>query len=206
MGESRLLPLFPLEVVLFPGRSLPLHIFEPRYRSMVGQAAEQKSEFGVILVSQGKLASAGCTAVVERVTERYDDGRFNVETRGVRRFRPLSLDDSQPHLQAEVAFFDDQPGPAPDAALLERVNGLASELARLARVAPPDAPDPKLAQPSFQVAHALPLELSFKQKLLASLSEAERLAELSEYLLEQIERLKRTRRVQRLAGTNGKAH
>jgi len=189
---------------LFPGRSLPLHIFEPRYRAMIGQAVEHKSEFGVILVSQSKLASAGCTAVVERVIERFDDGRFNVETRGVRRFRPLSLDDSQPYLQAAVEFFDDQPGPAPDAALLERVNGLAGELARLVRVEAPAA-DPKQAQPSFQIADALPLELLFKQKLLASLSESERLVELSQYLPEQIERLKNTRRVQKLAGTNGKA-
>ena len=62
MAREQLLPLFPLQVVLFPGEPLPLHIFEPRYREMVGQAIEQKSDFGVILAEESEISSVGCTA------------------------------------------------------------------------------------------------------------------------------------------------
>ena len=82
MAGENPLPLFPLEVVLFPGTQLPLHIFEERYRLMIGDAVDRHSEFGVILQSGGKLASIGCAVIVERVTHRYDDGRFDVEARG----------------------------------------------------------------------------------------------------------------------------
>lgn len=206
MGADPLLPLFPLEVVLFPDGPLPLHIFEPRYRQMIGKAIEQGSEFGVILVAKGKLSAAGCTAVVERVTKRYPDGRFDIDTKGVRRFRAVSLDESQPYLQASVEYFDDEPGPPVDAAAVERVRQLTRELTRLIRADPTPALDPDSPQASFRIAQALPLDLSFKQQLLASLSEAERLDALAKHLETLIERLQQTRRVQKLAGGNGRAH
>ncbi|HTK94779.1 MAG TPA: LON peptidase substrate-binding domain-containing protein, partial [Terriglobales bacterium] len=74
-----LLPLFPLEVVLFPGIPLPLHIFEPRYKEMIGEALRDRTEFGVVRVDQqGAVANVGCTATILDVVKQYDDGRMDI--------------------------------------------------------------------------------------------------------------------------------
>ena len=201
-GEGRL-PLFPLEVVLFPGTQLPLHIFEERYRLMIGEAIDRHSEFGVILQTGGKLASIGCTAMVERVTQRHDDGRFDVETRGRQRFKTVSLDESLPYLQARVEYFKDTSQAAADSESLQLALDLTNHVAAMLQIEPLKA-DASVPQPSFHLAHALPLEVSFKQSLLARKSEAERLADLAEYLPKVIERLELAQRVRRQAGTNGR--
>src|SRR5215467_8352590 len=105
--SSRLIPLFPLHVVVFPGTPLPLHIFEERYKEMVGTAIRENSEFGIVLAREDGIVNAGCTVVVEKLTEMYPDGRMDIITRGRRRFEVLSLNDEKAYLQAEVRFFDD---------------------------------------------------------------------------------------------------
>ena len=203
MAGEGLLPLFPLEVVLFPGTQLPLHIFEERYRLMIGEAVDRHSEFGVILQTGGKLASIGCTAMVERVTHRHDDGRFDVETRGRQRFKTVSLDERLPYLQARVEYFKDTSQTPADPESLQLALDLTNHVAEILQLEPLKA-DTSVPQPSFHLAHALPLELSFKQSLLARKSEAERLADLTEYLPKVIERLELTQRIRRQAGTNGR--
>ena len=64
---SGLIPLFPLQVVVFPGMPLPLHIFEERYKEMVGKAIREKSEFGIVLAREDGIVNAGCTVVVEKL-------------------------------------------------------------------------------------------------------------------------------------------
>ena len=203
MAGEGLLPLFPLEVVLFPGTQLPLHIFEERYRLMIGEAIDRHSEFGVILQTGGKLESIGCTAMVERVTQRHDDGRFDVETRGRQRFKTVSLDESLPYLQARVEYFKDTSQAPADPESLQLALDLTNHVAEMLQIEPLKA-DVSVPQPSFHLAHVLPLEVSFKQSLLARKSEAERLADLAEYLPKVIERLELAQRVRRQAGTNGR--
>lgn len=203
MGAEQMLPLFPLEVVLLPGAKLPLHIFEERYKLMVGEAEKQRSEFGVILSTQGKLAAAGCTATVERITHRYDDGRFDIEARGRRRFTTISLDESLPCLQARVAYFDDEETAPANPKQLARLTKITKQIAGDLGISPAPKIDRSTKQPSFQIASVLPLELSFKQDLLIKRSEAERLGELVRYLTELAERIKKTKQAQRLAATNG---
>ena len=203
MAGEGLLPLFPLEVVLFPGTQVPLHIFEERYRLMIGEVVDRHSEFGVILQTGGKLASIGCTAMVERVTHRYDDGRFDVETRGGQRFKTVSLDERLPYLQARVEYFKDTSQAPADPESLQLALDLTNQVAEMLQLDPLKA-ETSVPQPSFHLAHALPLELSFKQSLLAQKSEAERLADLSEYLPKVIERLELAQRVRRQAGSNGR--
>src|SRR5713226_6933051 len=76
------IPLFPLNVVLLPGAGLPLHIFEPRYRQMVKNCLEEKSEFGMVLSLDKGVARVGCTAEIVQVTKRYNDGRMDILTAG----------------------------------------------------------------------------------------------------------------------------
>ena len=201
MAAAKLLPLFPLEVVLLPGAGMPLHIFEPRYRLMVGEAIEKKSEFGVILSQDGEIADAGCTALVKKVTRRYDDGRFDIETIGRRRFLAGALDQSLPYLQATVKYFGDTGGAA-DAKDLAPVLELAHQVAAQTGIAIPKV-GPADRHASFLIAAALPLGLPLKQGLLRMRSEVARLRELASHLSDLQRRIGNTRQAQRLAGTNG---
>ena len=101
------LPLFPLNAVLFPNIPLPLHIFEKRYRLLVARCFEEKLPFGVVYHRGEKMEQIGCSAQVDRVLKRYDDGRLDIVTVGRRRFSIESVDTSRPYLQALVHFLDE---------------------------------------------------------------------------------------------------
>ena len=105
--QDGLLPLFPLQVVLLPGSQLPLHIFEDRYKEMIGEVLRDKLEFGVVLASEKGIVNTGCTATVDRVLREYPDGRLDILTRGRRRFEILLLNDERSFLRGAVEFFDD---------------------------------------------------------------------------------------------------
>ncbi len=132
MGASIELPLFPLNVVLFPGMVLPLHIFEPRYRLMIKQCIEEEKPFGVVLVEpecvlgEERPHQVGTTARIV-AAERLEDGRYNLLTEGCKRFRILEEHRSQPYLSALVEEFCDAPT-EPEAA--ESLYRKASELFR----------------------------------------------------------------------------
>lgn len=102
------LDLFPLNTVLFPGMRLPLHIFEPRYRSMLGRCIENDDVFGVVLIAEGEEVGPaaiphriGTTARVEKV-EYLPDGRFNLLALGETRFRIERILAEEPHMVGEV--------------------------------------------------------------------------------------------------------
>ena len=196
-----MLPLFPLQVVLFPGTPLPLHIFEPRYKEMIGECLESKQPFGVVLAKENSLAQAGCTAEVMKVIQRYSDGRLDIFTEGRRRFEILNLDQERSFLRGEVLLFDDEGGTASrDEAsraveLQQQLLALAGEHGGL-----PEADHPQL---SFQLAAGVPLELDFKQTLLAMRSEKERLAILIRYYEELIPKLQRALKARNRASGNG---
>lgn len=102
------LPLFPLHSVLFPGARLPLHIFEPRYRQMIGECLDRDAPFGVVLIREGPEVgggaepyAVGCTAHITRA-DREPDGRLNIASIGQDRFRILSTSTERPYLLGEV--------------------------------------------------------------------------------------------------------
>jgi uncharacterized protein len=124
------LPLFPLGTVLMPGASLPLHIFEPRYRQLTVDlvtGAVPDKEFGVVAVREGfapdedgpaGLHPVGCTAQLQDV-RRLPDGRFDIVTRGARRFRLIDVDaESKPYLMGSVEYLPDSEDPASAGELL----------------------------------------------------------------------------------------
>src|SRR6202451_4847321 len=90
MTDSRI-PLFPLNVVLYPGATLPLHIFEPRYKRMIHDCLTHDREFGVILAGEKGVATIGCTAAITQKLKDYDDGRLDILTQGRSVFRALKL-------------------------------------------------------------------------------------------------------------------
>jgi Lon protease-like protein len=86
---EREFPLFPLGLVALPGELVPLHIFEERYKQMMGECLESEREFGIVWMSDDGLREIGCACEIERVLEQMEDGRMNILTRGTRPFRVL---------------------------------------------------------------------------------------------------------------------
>src|SRR4030095_8606134 len=100
--SSQLLPLFPLQLVVFPRTQMPLHIFEERYKEMIGDAMRDNTEFGIVLAKEDGIVNAGCTVVVERVLKQYPDGRLDIMTAGRRRFEVVTLNEEKEYLRGEV--------------------------------------------------------------------------------------------------------
>ena len=200
--QPEMLPLFPLRAVLFPRTQIPLHIFEDRYKEMIGEAIRNKSEFGIVLSAEKGIVGTGCTAVVEEVTQTYPDGRMDVITCGKRRFEIVGLNEDKDYLQGDVNFFDDDDfAPAPDdlrAAALTHYRDL-SALANARAHGEPDLEDPQL---SFQLAQAVP-DLDFLNGLLRQRSETRRLKDLNQFLADYVPRQRTIERVKELAPTNG---
>jgi Lon protease-like protein len=198
---SRMLPLFPLNVVVFPRTRLPLHIFEERYKEMVGDAIRDDSEFGIVLAKQDGIVNAGCTVAVEKVLEMYSDGRMDILTVGRRRFEINALNEEKEYLQGEVTFFDDEDfAPASDELRREALERFQSLDALPNRDrAEPNLQDPQL---SFQLAHSVS-DLDFLSALLRQRSETARLKTLSAYLAEYVPRQRAIERMKALAPTNG---
>lgn len=108
-------PLFPLDLVLFPQMVVPLHIFEPRYRAMVQRCLREGTPFGIVLLEGGdpqtgeiETAQVGCLArIVE--SETLDEGRINIQIVGGERFRLLDAHDNQPYRSGLIEYLHDEP-------------------------------------------------------------------------------------------------
>jgi Lon protease-like protein len=199
-----LIPLFPLDVVLFPATPLPLHIFEPRYKDMIAECLAQHRSFGVLRALEQGLAEVGCTAEIIAVVKEYPDGRLDLVSEGRHRFELLRVNQERSFLQGEVVMIEDEPGISSneDAA---RAIQLHSELLTIAG-ATQDISAADLTLLSFHLAGSLPLDLDFKQRLLSLRSEPERLSSLISYLETVIPKLHRTARAREKAGGNGHVH
>ena len=136
-ANDRLLPLFPLPLVQFPGALTPLHIFEPRYRKMLQDANSSDRTFGIILHRQTKPASSpefsvgSSVEVVDHV--QLADGRSNIICRGVRRFRVKDYLEGEPYLRGRVEFFDDEPSTGDLSHEVSRVIEILRRVADLAQ-------------------------------------------------------------------------
>jgi Lon protease-like protein len=196
-----LLPIFPLEVVLLPGVALPLHVFEPRYKEMIGECVTGKAPFGVVRAKRNEgIAELGCSATVTEVTKRYDDGRLDIVTLGQRRFEIVELNRERSFLQAEVIFLEEEES-APSAEDRKRALELYEKVAET--VSSSAQVDPGAPWLSYQLAGALPIDLDFKQALLGIRSESERLAGLIEFFEAILPQLQKAVRKREKAGGNG---
>jgi ATP-dependent Lon protease len=196
------LPLFPLGMVLFPGEAVPLHIFEYRYREMVRYCLETDEPFGIVLVEDERLASIGCTARIERVLRRYEDGRYDIVARGEDRFAIDAVKQERAYLTATAhAFGRVEPLPNPDER--ERVITLHMKLLELSgeTIRPSIYEGPK--QISFVVGQNVGLDLARKQELLELPSEQDRLQYLSQHLEQIIPEVEHARDRARRIQSNG---
>jgi Lon protease-like protein len=193
--------LFPLDLVLFPGTPLPLHIFEPRYKEMIGECLTNRAPFGVVRALDQGMVEIGCTAEIVAVTKKYPDGRLDVVAEGRERFEVLELNQERSFLRAEIMPIPDEPG-APVQEDKARAITLYREILSLAGAAQ-DLADVNQELLSFYLAGSLPLDLDFKQKLLATRSEGERMQALAAHLDSILPALRRAARAREKAGGNG---
>ena len=132
-NDYPLIPLFPLGLVLLPHMDLPLHIFEERYKIMIQECLEENRAFGIVFFNGEQIHNIGCSAEIQEITRRYEDGRMDIMTRGKDRFVVKELDESRPFTQARVLFFEDaaEEIEAGDAALVADVLRRVKELERI---------------------------------------------------------------------------
>jgi ATP-dependent Lon protease len=197
------IPLFPLNVVLFPGEQLPLHIFEPRYRRMVRNCLEAKSPFGMLLALPDGIVRVGCSAEILKVTKRYDDGRMDILTVGRRPYRILDLFSDDPLLEGRVDYLEDENSLLDPQKQKELMNLYEVCHALLFSGMPKGLQESPSNLLSFVIASALPVDLSWKQQILELRSEAERQDRLLGYLREWALHLQKVETLRHRGAGNG---
>ena len=201
------IPLFPLGLVLLPQMPLPLHIFEERYKLMIGKCLEKNEEFGIVYFNGTAIQAIGCTASIQRVLKRYNDGRLDILTRGENRFEINEMVDRKPYLEAGVTFFDDKLEENTDACQELADNGmnLLKQFAGIAGVRGEYgfAEIMDFIFISFLIAGCEGFSYEEKQKFLEMSSTFERLVKSVGSLARIIERTKITAEIQKIIGGNG---
>ena len=204
MAMEAFLPLFPLDLVLLPGELLPLHIFEPRYRAMISEKHSDGGEFGIVRQHEGSIERTGCAATVHSVTERFDDGRFNVLVVGTRRFVVRMIDSSEECWHAAAEFFDDDEASPVSAGRERQLIDLARAVLEASPAAATEGDDPRPSGFSFRVAAGLPLGPETKQALLELRTEIERVNLLIQHLEGVVESRRESRQRMLAARGNGR--
>jgi Lon protease-like protein len=196
------LGLFPLGIVLLPTEQLPLHIFEERYKELIGECLEGDGEFGLVYADDDGLRDLGTRARVAEVLTRFEDGRLNVLVEGGERFRLTELTDGRSYSTGLVAPIEDDDDPA-DAATVDealRLFGLLREVTE----SEVDAPDRDIPQLSYALAGKVELPADDKLGLLGETSERVRMELVQELLANAVLTAQRVRRAAERASTNGK--
>lgn len=192
---QKFLPLFPLNLVVYPMEQFNLHIFEPRYRQLINECLDNGTTFGVPTFLEGRLAGFGTEVKIVSLAKRYDDGRMDIHTQGIRSFEVLDFQNPaplKPYAGGVVALLPEpEIKPLVMAGLLERVKTLYDLLEETHNF------DSRKPQPySFQIGHKIGLSLLDEYELLKIETETERQGFLIQHLeriipvLQEVERTK----------------
>jgi Lon protease-like protein len=195
-------PLFPLDLVVLPTEFVPLHIFEERYKTMIGECLAREQEFGVVWLSDDGLREVGCACRIERVLERTEDGRLNILTRGTQPFRVLERQSNLAYPAGVIEFLEDRDEPV-DPELATRAREAYAELVRRATDRDPEAAELE-SMGAYDMAATVDFGLAAKQGLLDLRSENARLALVTRLFRAAIKRLDFVDRAQARARSNGK--
>jgi Lon protease-like protein len=200
--EVRDFPLFPLGLVALPHELVPLHIFEERYKTMIGQCLDEGTEFGIVWAADDGLRPVGCAMEIAEVLERMDDGRLNILTRGTRPFRIVARQEDLPYPAGTVEFLTDKTETADD----KTADAAHEAYGELVAQATDRTLDPEeLAEMSaYQMAATVDFGLDAKQGLLDLRSENARLRLVARLFRAATKRLDFIERAQERARSNGK--
>ena len=182
------LPLFPLNVVLFPGMRLPLHIFEERYKAMIGDCLEREEPFGVVLIKEGQEVGGqaepfrvGTSALILRA-DHLEEGKMNILTQGDRRFQVVEITQHAPHMVGQVRYLEEEDGQDPSDVAVQVGEGYEVFLRGLATLAGGWTAQAQVPQDpvqlSYRVAASIELTGQIRQQLLDAATARERLEEI----------------------------
>ena len=206
-ADDRLLGLFPLGLVLLPGEVVPLHIFEERYKKLIGERLEE-GEFGIVLADEDSVRECGTAARVAQLIEETDEGRMNILVEGVRRFRIVEVltpdDPEAEYLSAEVEYYRDAE-PEGSETLRAAVLELYARMLVLMDVEDPEEPGGE-GPLSFRIASTVDFGAPLKQELLESLSEEQRLETLLTVITSLLPRLELRKEREDAIRGNGKGY
>ena len=200
MQPTESFPLFPLGLVLLPSELVPLHIFEERYKLMIGECLERESEFGIIWLSDEGLKDVGCSARIDRVLERFDDGRLNILVEGAQPFRLTRRIEDLPYPAGKVEPLEDEDEPEQEA--LERARSSYADLVEEVTDSRPE-PDALAKLGAYGMAATLEVAPAAKQSLLELRSESARLEQLEGLFAEALQRIRMAERAAERASGNG---
>jgi ATP-dependent Lon protease len=202
MASIDSLPLFPLNLVLYPNEKLPLHIFEERYRDLTQYCLDHDVPFGIVRSENDTPAEVGTTARIQRVVNRYEDGRLDIEVRGEERFRLLEIYEEKNYYTADVNLLkDEEEVLAPD--LKERAITQHMKLLELAgRTVRPDLYK-DVDKLSYVLARNAVLDEEQKQEVLEKSSESERIQYLIRHFETLIPRVEQKEDINRRIRSNG---
>src|SRR3954470_16761440 len=199
-------PLFPLGIVLLPSEGVPLHIFEERYKTMIGECMASDGEFGIVCLSDDGLREVGCTARVTQVLDEFDDGRSNILVAGSRPFRLLRRIDDMAYPAGEIELLEEAEEPDAEAAELELAAEAHARYADLVEQVTDERPsaDDLEDLDAFGMAATIEFDAASKQDLLELRSEHERLLKVRELFSTVARRLDESEQAGELAKSNGR--
>lgn len=202
MASIDSLPLFPLDLVLYPNEHLPLHIFEERYKELTRYCLDHDVPFGIVRSEDDALADVGTTARIDEVVTRYEDGRMDIAVQGEERFRILDLRDEKSYYTADVALLEEEKESV-DLDLKERVITQHMKLLELAgRTVRPDLYQ-DVEYLSYVLAQNAALDGDQKQELLEETSENDRIRYLIRHFESLIPKVEQKEDVNRRIRSNG---
>ena len=180
---DRYIPFFPLKLVAFPGEQLNLHIFEPRYKQLIGECLRDDSTFGIPVYHKNEVLDYGTEMKVTRLVRTYPTGEMDINTMGVRAFKIHTFEEKvkgKLYSGGKVSFMDNRMDGADTH--LARLKGLAKELVGVIKM------DGQLnideMSHTFELAHKMGLSLEQEYDLLQMTSELQR----QEYMINHLER------------------
>jgi ATP-dependent Lon protease len=194
--------LFPLGVVLLPTERIPLHIFEDRYKELIGECLETDGEFGLVFADDDGMRGTGTRAAVVEVLERFPDGRVNIVVEGRDRFRIVQETSGRSFDTAEVEDLRDDETGTPNQQDLAECLEAYQRLADAAGAEPAEL-DQSGASVAFQIAAGIDFAPELKQELLELRSEGERLVKLAELLDRAVDVVLLQRSARERAAGNG---
>jgi Lon protease-like protein len=196
-------PLFPLGLVLLPDEVVPLHIFEDRYKQMIGECIDEEREFGIVWLSDDGLKDVGCTAQIAQLLERMEDGRMNILVRGSTPFRLMRRIEDLPYPAGEIELLDEEEPEALDETLAGEARERYAELVERITDERPDA-ERLAGLDAYGMAATIDFALDAKQALLEARSEDERMRMVGQLFVDTMKRLDLVERAGERARSNGK--
>jgi len=179
---TNFVPIFPLSIVVYPGEDLNLHIFEPKYKQLIGECFEQKKPFGVPVVIDNKVNELGTLIEIVEISKTHSTGEMDIKTKGQKIFRVLEIIDEVPgklYSGAIVSYFSDND--QGKKILMAKVVAAIKELHKLLKVNKPFHKQEELLN-SYDVAHHAGLTLKEEYELLSLTSELHRQEYLKRHL------------------------